>query len=162
MARVGTAWLTRALAVRLARTAIRQHRERTQDPVILAASAMFATVTAGGFAGLATDYGDNDQPALVGRRASGGNVRVGEMSEGTADQLFLVLRLALLAQRGGEVLPFIGDDLLASFDETRSGHMLDVLGEVGTRQQVILFTHHAHIAEMARSRLGAGADVIEL
>ena len=123
---------------------------------------MFATVTSGGFAGLATDYGDNDLPVLVGRRADGSPVRFHEMSEGTADQLFLVLRLALLAQRGGEALPFVGDDLLASFDEVRSGHMLDVLAEVGKRQQVILFTHHAHIAEMARARLGAGADVIAL
>lgn len=162
MARIGTAWLTRTLAVRLARAAIRQHRERAQDPVISAASAMFATVTSGGFAGLATDYGDNDQPVLVGKRLDGSAVKFHEMSEGTADQLFLVLRLALLAQRGGEALPFIGDDLLASFDEVRSGHMLDVLGEVGARQQVILFTHHAHIAEMARARLGTGADVIAL
>jgi uncharacterized protein YhaN len=48
-----------------------------------------------------------------------------------------------------EPLPFIADDLLASFDDTRAKAALDVLGEFSAVTQTILFTHHAHIAAMA-------------
>ena len=162
MARIGEAWLVRAVAVRLARAAIERHRASAQDPVIARASTLFAIVTSGGFSGLASDFDDQDTPSLVGRRANGSKVKVQEMSEGTRDQLFLVLRLALLEQRGGETMPFVGDDLLASFDEIRTGEMLDVLAQFGARQQVILFTHHAHVVEIARARLGSGVDVVSL
>ena len=163
LGRIGEAWLVRAIAVRLARAAIERHRASAQDPVIARASALFARLTSGGFSGLATDFDDNDTPSLVGARANGGkNIKVHEMSEGTRDQLFLVLRLALLEQRGGEPMPFIGDDLLASFDETRTGEALDVLAQFGQRSQVILFTHHAHVVDIARAKLGARADIVIL
>ena len=163
LGRIGEAWLVRAIAVRLARAAIERHRASAQDPVIARASALFARLTSGGFSGLATDFDDNDTPSLVGARANGGkNIKVHEMSEGTRDQLFLVLRLALLEQRGGEPMPFIGDDLLASFDETRTGEALDVLAQFGQRSQVILFTHHAHVVDIARARLGGRVDIVTL
>ena len=47
-------------------------------------------------------------------------MRVEGLSEGARDQLFLSLRLALLERRAGEPLPFIGDDMLASFDDART------------------------------------------
>ena len=163
MLRIGEEWLVRHMAVHLARAAIQRHRAAAQDPVIARASALFGAVTSGGFAGLVTAYDENDNPVLVGQRASGGKVvKVEEMSEGTRDQLFLVLRLALLEQRAGEPLPFVGDDLLASFDEARTGEMLEVLARFGESSQVILFTHHAHVVEIALKRLGAKADVLGL
>ena len=53
---------------------------------------------------------------------------------------FLTLRLALLEAHQGESLPFIGDDLLASFDEQRTRFTLDLLSDFGTKHQTILFT----------------------
>ena len=162
MLRVGQDWLVRHTAVRLARNAIEQHRAKAQNPVIARASQMFATITCGKFAGLVTDFDVSDSPTLKGQRGDGAKVPVDGMSEGTRDQLFLVLRLALLEQRGAEPLPFIGDDLLASFDEARTGETLDLLAQFGTRQQVILFTHHNHVVEIARARLGEAVDIVEL
>jgi uncharacterized protein YhaN len=133
-----------------------------QDPLVARASALFAVVTTGAFAGLATQYDESDVPILVCRRANGKDVPIDGLSEGTRDQLFLVLRLALLERRAIEPLPFIGDDLLASFDEARTAQALDVLASFGERRQVIVFTHHAHVAAIARERLGARADVVAL
>ena len=139
-----------------------RHRQRHQDPVIAATSRHFAMVTGGAFEGVVVDYDSGDQPVLKGSRANGERVALEAMSEGTRDQLFLSLRLAILAQRSVEPLPFIGDDLLASFDDMRTAHALDMLSDFGASRQPILFTHHRHVADIAMDRLGARVDVIEI
>jgi uncharacterized protein YhaN len=155
-------WLLRSAAVRLAGRAIERHRATLQDPLIARAGGLFATATAGAFGGLAIDYGDDDQPVLVARRATGEQVPVPGLSEGTRDQLFVVLRVALLEHRSAESLPFIGDDLLASFDDERTLAMLRLLATTGQRQQVILFTHHRHLVDLATSLQGYMVDIVNI
>ena len=162
MADVARRYLVRAAAARLAARAIERHRAAVQDPVVARAGEMLARITGGSFDGLKIDYDEKDRAVLVGRRADGGGVAIEGMSEGARDQLFLTLRLALLETRAAEPLPFIGDDLLASFDETRVAQAVDLLVSTAPAQQIILFTHHAHVAEIARARGGDAADVIEL
>ena len=58
---------------------------------------MFAELTLGSFTELRTEVGEDDQPILLGRRANGDTVRIDGMSDGTADPLYLSLRLASLA-----------------------------------------------------------------
>jgi uncharacterized protein YhaN len=155
-------WLLRAAAAKLAGRAVERHRQRVQDPLITRAGELFALATAGAFAGLGVDFDDDDRPVLVTRRSSDERVPVAGLSEGTRDQLFLALRLAMLDGRHGEPLPFIGDDLLASFDEPRTAAMLQLLAAAGARQQIIVFTHHRHVAELAAALPNAAADIIAL
>jgi len=133
-----------------------------QDPLLTRASALFAIATNGAFERLSADYDESDAPMLVGQRGNGSRVPVAGMSEGARDQLFLALRLALLELRSGEPLPFIGDDLLASFDDARTARALGLLAEFGHTRQAILFTHHRHVAEISRNLPGANVDLIEL
>ena len=114
------------------------------------------------FAGLGIDYGDEDQPVLVAWRADGERVQVAGLSEGTRDQLFLALRFALLERRTSEPMPFIGDDLLTSFDEGRTLAVLRLLAAAGQRQQIILFTHHRHVVDLANSIQDHQIDLIDL
>ncbi|ABD86749.1 AAA family ATPase [Rhodopseudomonas palustris] len=155
-------WLLRAAASRLATRAIERHRAMVQDPLIARASTLFATATGAAFAGLGIDYGDDDQPVLVARRGAGEQVAVAGLSEGSRDQLFLALRLALLERRTSEPMPFIGDDLLTSFDEPRTLATLRLLAEAGQQRQIILFTHHRHVADLARSLNDRPIELIEL
>lgn len=155
-------WLARSAAARLAARAIERHRAAVQDPLVARASALFAVATAGAFAGLGADYDEADTPVLVGLRPDGVRVPVFGMSEGTRDQLYLSLRLALLELRMAEPLPFIADDLLASFDEKRVAQALELLAEFGRTRQTILFTHHRHVADIAREKLSTAADVVSL
>ncbi|QXX73600.1 YhaN family protein [Methylovirgula sp. HY1] len=159
---VSERWLVRAAAARLAVRAVERQRAAVQDPLVERASRLFAIATAGAFAGLVVDYDDADRPVIKGRRANGGNVGVDHMSEGTGDQLFLALRLALLELRAAEPLPFIGDDLLASFDEKRVASAIELLADFGQTRQTILFTHHLHVAEIARRQLQEDVDLIVL
>ena len=155
-------WLVRAAAVRLAARAIERHRAAVQDPLVERAGQFFALATATAFSGLGIDFDDQDNPVLVGVRQNGALLRVEQMSTGTRDQLYLALRLALLERRTAEPLPFVGDDLLASFDESRAARTLDLIADFGRDRQAILFTHHRHVGDIARERLGEAADVIEL
>lgn len=155
-------WLRRAVAARLGAIAIERHRMKVQDPLVTLAGSLFSEATTHTFAGLVIDYGDDDQPTLVARRSSGEIVSIDGLSEGTRDQLFLSLRLALLAQRRTETMPFIGDDLLTSFDDDRTGSTLRLLAAAGHKQQIILFTHHRHVAEIGRTMAEQRVDVIEL
>jgi len=95
MLSIAEGWLLRSAASLLARRAIDLHRAKVQDPTIARAGELFALATADAFAGLGIDYDDQDQPVLVARRAAGELVPVPGLSEGTRDQLYLALRLAL-------------------------------------------------------------------
>ncbi len=155
-------WLLRSAAAKLAGVAMEQHRQRHQDPVIAEAARLFAQATGGAYAGVVIDLDEDGRPLLKGLRPDGARLSVEAMSEGARDQLFLALRLALLAQRSADPLPFIGDDLLASFDDERTAHTIEMLSEFGATRQTLLFTHHRHVVDAALARLGDRADVVEL
>lgn len=155
-------WLVKAAAARLASRAIERHRASVEEPLVTRASKLFSLATNSAFKGLAASYDEADQPMLAGVRMDLKTVPVTGMSEGARDQLFLALRLALLELRAAEPLPFIGDDLLSSFDEDRVAATADLLADFGRSRQAILFTHHRHVADIASKRLGEAADVISL
>ncbi|AUX47021.1 hypothetical protein SOCE26_085320 [Sorangium cellulosum] len=85
-------------------------------------------------------------------------VDVSGLSDGTRDQLYLALRLASLEHhaRAGEPMPLILDDLLIHFDDDRARAALAVLGEMTATTQVLFFTHHARLVELAREAVPAG------
>ncbi|WP_019053417.1 ATP-binding protein [Sphingobium xenophagum] len=148
--------LKRAQAVTL-RWAIERYREQHQDPMLLRASELFSILTIGRYAALRIDS-DAASPRLLGVRNDGRTVvEVGAMSEGTTDQLFLALRLAAVEQSvaAGVRLPFLADDLFVNFDDDRSEAGFRVLAELARSTQVLFFTHHPHLASIARSVVGA-------
>jgi uncharacterized protein YhaN len=141
------------LAAVLLRQRIEQHRAKTQDPMLERASELFRRMTCGSFSRLTVAYDEKDQPVIQGRRASTGqSVPVEGFSDGTADQLYLALRLAYLERHSeaGEPMPLIVDDILVDFDEQRAAAALRVLAEVSQTRQVIFFTHHEHIRQIVR------------
>jgi len=159
---IAESWLLRAAAARLAGRAIERHRARMQDPMIARAGELFAAASDSAFNGLVIDYGEDDQPELKARRINDERVGIAGLSEGTRDQLFLALRLALLERGTAEPIPFIGDDLLTSFDEARTLATLRLLAAGGAHRQIILFTHHRHVVELARTMSDYRIDCVAL
>jgi hypothetical protein len=89
-----------------------------------------------------------------------------ELSEGTADQVFLALRLAGIRQTqrraiagGGVPLPVVLDDVLVTHDDDRTAAAVAVLAEEARDQQILLLTHHADAARAARA---TDATIVEL
>jgi chromosome segregation protein len=157
----------------LLRRAVARYREANQDPLLGRASALFAAVASanagiggGGdpIVGLDSRVGADDRPRLHAVRRDGGAVAVEGLSEGTADQLFLALRLAALEQKAaaGRSLPFIADDIFMTFDDGRTEAGLRLLAELGRTTQVIVFTHHARVVEAAAQATDGAADIIDI
>ncbi len=111
----------------------------------------FSLLTLGSFKGLRDDLSEDGKPILHGLRPDDHEISIEAMSDGTRDQLFLALRLAALEQQlvKSEPLPFIVDDILIGFDDNRTEACLKVLAELALKTQVLVFTHHQRVVELA-------------
>ena len=112
------AFVPKIAAMMLSR-AVEQYREKHQGPLISRASELFSRMTLHAFNRLRADYDDKGNPVLVGiRPETGAPVHVEGMSDGTADQLFLALRLASQEEFAGKtivvVLPDAGERYLST------------------------------------------------
>ena len=133
--------------------ALKRQAERARHPLLTRASELFRSLTLQRYADLIIDR-EADKPRLLGVCADGQTtVEVDVMSEGTQDQLFLALRLAAVEQSmaNGARLPFLADDLFVTFDDDRARSGLQVLGELSCTTQVLFFTHHAHLRDLAET-----------
>ena len=156
-------WARLRLAHALLREALNRFRERAQAPMIAAASTYFSLMTGGAFTKLVTDDA-GDKPVLRAERAGSAIIGVEAMSEGTRDQLYLALRLAALALRRGSHpdMPLVLDDVLITSDDARATHILQALERFAEGSQVVIFTHHRHLIEVAQQALPHNACAIHM
>ncbi|WP_232536173.1 ATP-binding protein [Lacipirellula parvula] len=149
-----------SVAGRLLRLAVERYREKSQGPVLAVASTYFAKLTCGAFKALRSDYDDAGQEVLIGVRENGMALAVEAMSEGTRDQLYLALRLGTLEHwfERHEPIPFVVDDVLLTFDDKRASAAVEALLELSKRTQVLLFTHHSHVAKLASDVAASAAE----
>jgi len=133
--------------------AIERYRAEKQDPLLTRASDLFSLLTLGRYTKLLPDPEATSR--LSGLSGDGRVVPVGNMSEGTIDQLFLALRVAAVedAVASGIKLPFLADDLLINYDDGRAGAGFKVLADLAKTTQVLFFTHHRHLVDIARASL---------
>ena len=152
-------WQVLAVCTQTLRT-VREFYEREHQPAVLKeASRYLGPLTSGRYTRVWAPFGEE---LLKVEQADGASLDVEQLSRGTREQLFLSLRLALvaaLAERGLE-LPLVMDDVLVNFDDERAQAAVGVLGQFARAgHQLLVFTCHRHLAEMFRA---AGADVREL
>ncbi|MDQ2840259.1 MAG: hypothetical protein M3Y72_04305, partial [Acidobacteriota bacterium] len=149
------AYLQKRTETLLLRWAVERKRKQTQNPLLLRAGELFSILTGGRYSSLSV-YDDGSSSVLLGNCADDSRpVPVASMSEGTIDQLFLALRIASIEQsvKAGSVLPVLADDLFINFDDQRAEAGFRVLGELAKSTQVLFFTHHQHLLEIARKSL---------
>ena len=85
-----------------------------------------------------------DRKLIPSTQESGGILsrEVHSLSQGTADQLYLAVRLAIcdLVLPAEKCVPIFLDDALVTFDDTRMAAALDLLVELSEHRQILLFT----------------------
>jgi len=71
------------------------------------------------------------------------------LSRGTAEQLYLSMRLALVREYANHVdpLPVVFDDIFVNFDPDRSRTSLKAVRELCASHQVLMFTCHPHLVK---------------
>ena len=161
IAKEARAYARTRLASAVLNRVVQLYREQHQGPLLHRAAEVFTRITMGSFSGLTVDYED-DRQVLLGVRPDAARVPVTGMSQGTRDQLFLSLRLAAIEQHieGRGPFPVIVDDLLVQFDDDRAVATLEVLSELSVKTQVLFFTHHKHLIELARRSQLASAIAV--
>jgi hypothetical protein len=150
------------------REALEADAAKHASPLLQSAGRVLERLTGGRWVALqAEDNGDRTRRVLVIRH-DGQCQPLASLSEGTADQVFLALRLAGITHRQNErlktgqvLLPVVLDDVLMAFDDERAVNALRTLADLasgieteGQQMQVVLFTHHQHLAELAEQSDG--------
>jgi len=132
---------------------IEDYRKKNQAPLLSRAGELFSRLTLGSYAGLRDELDGHSKPVLLGVRPDDKEVAVKGMSDGSRDQLYLALCLATLEQHlgRGEPMPFVVDDILIGFDDNRARVCLEILTELSASVQVLLFTHHRRVLELAEA-----------
>lgn len=140
----------------LLRWAIDRYRREKQAPLLKRAGQLFQVMTAGSFTSLRVDFDDQDNAHLTGVRPDESVVPVSGMSTGTADQLYLALRVASIEDylERAQALPFVADDLFINFDNDRAAAGFRLLGQLAEKTQVLFLTHHQHLVDLAKATLG--------
>jgi uncharacterized protein YhaN len=121
---------------------------------------IFEALTLGAYTRVTSET-DGDSAArlvLLQRAFPDERQTVDALSEGTRDQLFLALRVAQIERHltSATPLPFIGDDILQTFDDDRALAAMQVLTELSRHTQIILLTHHRHLLDLS-ARLPEGS-----
>lgn len=132
---------------------IERYRQTHQGPLLKCASRLFRAITLGRYPRLVIDFDTHDEPVLRCERGQDERVAVEDLSEGTRDQLYLALRLAGLSRffERHEPLPLIFDDILINFDDARARATLELLADLSRRTQILFFTHHQKLLELAKA-----------
>jgi uncharacterized protein YhaN len=131
---------------------IERYRDQNQGPVLRRASELFLRLTLGAYPSLKTGYATDDEPIILCVGQDGSEKRVEALSDGGRDQLYLSLRLATVLHLMNRTspMPLVLDDILIHFDDDRARAALSVLGEVAESTQILFFTHHGRLLELAR------------
>ncbi len=85
------------------------------------------------------------------------------LSHGTAEQVYLLLRVAMAKHltTPGETCPLILDDVTVQCDRDRKKAVLDLLHAISRERQVILFTQEEEVFEWAEDNLVEPQDQLE-
>lgn len=153
-------YLTASLAVRLLDSA-RERYERDQQPEVMrTAGRVFAAMTGGRYTGVLAPL---DLSGISAVRADGAVRSSATLSRGTAEQLYLALRVGLIGSRGtaGAALPVLMDDVVVNFDPERRSGAVAAVAELSALHQVLFFTCHPETADALVASV-AGVKLLSL
>src|SRR5699024_2541836 len=109
---------------------------------IAAASCYFTFMTDGQYPAIFAP----DNEGFIVERVDGARFSPAQLSRGTAEQLYLALRLALAGiYQSSSPYPIIMDDILVNFDRVRVEKAVEAIREAACDHQVLLFTCHDHL-----------------
>jgi uncharacterized protein YhaN len=144
------------LARHLAAEVVRRYAEQHRDPLLERAGGHLAQLTSGAWLKVGVVHDDHRTPRLSAIAAGGEERFVGQLSDGTRDQLYFALRLAAIEEAIGHrgAMPVVFDDILVNFDDDRSRAAIGCLAALAETTQVLVFTHHHHVASLVDEVLG--------
>jgi uncharacterized protein YhaN len=132
--------------------ALRLFRDRHRGAMMERASEAFRLISRGAYRALTTAPNGQSE-TLIALGADGGSKEAAQLSKGARFQLYLALRVAGYHELAKTLAPapFVADDIMETFDHFRAEEALRLFAGMGRVGQVIYFTHHQHLAEIAKA-----------
>ena len=141
-------WQVQATTAHVLDVVRHRYEQERQPETLQEASGYLDRLTEGRYRRVWTPLGEE---TLLVDDAEGNVLRVEVLSRGTREQLFLSLRLALVASyaRRGAQLPLVLDDVLVNFDVPRAKAAARVLRDFAKAgHHLLVFTCHEHIKKI--------------
>ena len=153
-------YVIESLAVHLLDRARERFEQERQPEVVRTAGRVFSAMTGGRYTDVRVPLDDSG----ISVQAADGSIRPSAaLSRGTAEQLYLALRVGLIGSLGttGSALPVLMDDVIVNFDPERRIGAVVAIGELAALRQVIFFTCHPETAEGLMGAVG-GATLVTM
>ncbi len=153
-------YLVEAMAVKLVDLARERYERDRQPQVVRVASEVFSAITKGRYTDVRVPFGESRITVVT----DSGKVRaIPELSRGTAEQLYLALRVGLIESFGeqGPHLPVLMDDIVVNYDYERIQEAATAIAALSASRQVVFFTCHEATADALTNGV-PGATRIEL
>jgi uncharacterized protein YhaN len=148
--RLAKRWATIKTAKEILQQAKRTYQQKYLTKVIECTSDFFQKITIGAYRKVFSPL--EDRPFIV-EAADGTHYHVKELSQGTIDQLYVALRLAVsVCISEKHALPFIIDDAFVHFDSVRTERITSLLYEIAKDHQIIVFTCKKDVIEAVKNR----------
>lgn len=123
-----------------------RYQQERQAPLMQHATEYFAQLTRGSYTRIETVLGEDeirvfDEHGVV--------KSIGELSRGTAEQLYLSIRFALIKEycEHSEPLPLVMDDVTVNFDEDRARSAFEAITQLSGTHQILSLTCHESTVE---------------
>ncbi|MCZ6539070.1 MAG: hypothetical protein O6922_04510, partial [Chloroflexi bacterium] len=131
----------------------REEFQRERQPALMqAASRYLSDLTLGRYTAVRAVIGEKEQDLEI-VEGEAHTKRASELSRGTAEQLFLSMRFALIEEyaRKAEPMPVVLDDILVNFDPERAAAACKVIMDLSERFQILFLTCHPETIAMFES-----------
>ncbi|MFD9624801.1 ATP-binding protein [Peribacillus muralis] len=138
-------WAKLAIAKSLLNKTLDRYKRERLPKVIADAERHFSFLTNGRYTKIIVDHlGEG----IMVQRSDGLRFGVEEVSRGTAEQIYVSLRLALAEHTfEDDSFPLIIDDGFVNFDAIRTKRILELLKKISRKRQIFFFTCHQHVME---------------
>ena len=149
-----------SLAARLVDAARERYERERQPQVVHTAARIFKLITKGRFVDVRVPLDGSGVSAVTANHTVFDS---SELSRGTAEELYVALRVGLIDSLGeqGRWLPVLMDDVVVNFDPERQEGAVAAIGELAAIRQVVFFTCHPATASMLTERV-AGSKLLTL
>jgi uncharacterized protein YhaN len=151
LARARNDWREYAVVSRVLESIRADYEAHRQPETLAEASKYMSQLTAGRYVRVWTPLAND---VLLVENGQGESLPIDVLSRGTREQLFLSVRLALVAMyaRRGINLPMVLDDVLVNCDAVRAQRAAKVLCDFAAGgRQILVFTCHEHMWQMFRA-----------
>lgn len=152
------------IGLKAAEQALIRYRDAHRSDMMTEAEKAFRTLTSGRYTNLTTQADGSREILLAFDSEDEIFKSVTGMSRGTESQFYLALRMAGYKEyitKGIEV-PFLGDDIMDTFANDRTSAALGLLREMARQGQVLYFTHHEHVVNLAKDVCGDDVQIHEI